>query len=74
MEGKQMNTPWHITVEVPDKDWGTPEGVKVLCGVDSPKIIRFQMFEILVKGHSVKESEVCKQCLEIFRKKERGGE
>ena len=61
-----MDVPWHITVDVPDKDWGTVEGLKNLCGSESQKNVRFQMFDVFVKSHMVKESEVCGKCLEIF--------
>ena len=62
-----MNPPYQITVEVPDQDWGTVEGLKNLCGSPSPKNVRFQMFDNFVKAHMVARSEVCKECLEIFK-------
>ena len=61
-----MDSPWHITVEVPDKEWGTVEGLKTLCAGESKKIIRFQFFDIFSKTN-VNESEVCKECLGIMR-------
>ncbi len=62
-----MNSPRHITVNVPDLDWGSPEGLKNLCGSPSQKNVRYQMFDVFVKSHMVNKNEVCKECLEIFR-------
>jgi hypothetical protein len=72
-KGALMEMPWHITLEVGDKDWNTSEGLRTLCGAESQKIIRFQLFNFFVKAHSVSESDVCKECLSEFKDKTKGG-
>jgi hypothetical protein len=65
-----MDDPWHITVDVFPIDWGTVEGRKTLCGSLSQKIVRFQFFDGFVKSHVVKQSDVCKECLKILRRRD----
>jgi hypothetical protein len=65
-----MAVQWHITVNVPNRDWGKAEGLKTLCGVESSFIIRFQFINYFMKAGMVKETDVCEKCLEIFRQQD----
>ena len=67
----EMTKTLHITVNVHQGEWQTEEGLKTLCGNSTGLfVVRFQLFENYLKAHMLKDTDVCAECLEIYRELE----